>query len=109
MTIVGVVFIVLILICAPFYILYNIYIRWGTGISWWEGYVVCPNCNYKLRTDSNYDEKVVRQYYEHETKSGKPDLRYKENSLCLDKIYFFKCHVCETQFDIEDTEYGADL
>ena len=90
------------------YILYNIYIRWGTGISWWEGYVVCPNCNYKLRTDSNYDEKVVHQYYEHETKSGKPDLRYKENSLCLDKIYYFKCHVCETQFEIEDTEYQDD-
>jgi uncharacterized Zn finger protein (UPF0148 family) len=104
-----VIVIVIVLLCIPFYILYNIYIRWGTGISWWQGFVVCPKCDYKLRTDSNYDVQVVRQYYQYETKSGKPDLRYKDNSLCIDKKHLFKCHVCETKFEIEETEYGADL
>ena len=104
----AVIAIVLVLLCFPFYILYQIFIRWGTGISWWEDYVVCKNCDYKLRTDSNYDVQVVRQYYLHETKSGKPDLRYKDNWLCEDKKYFYKCHVCETKFKIEVTESPTD-
>lgn len=80
----AVIVIVLVLLCIPFYIFYNIYIRWGTGINWWQGFVVCPKCDYKLKTDSNYEVQVVRQYYQYETKSGKPDLRYKDNSLCID-------------------------
>ena len=104
----AVIFIVLVLLAFPFYILYNVYIRWGTGLSWWEGYVVCPNCTYKLKTDSNYDVQLVHQYYMYETKSGKPDLRYKDNPLCLDKKYFFKCHVCETKFELEKTEYDSE-
>jgi hypothetical protein len=100
--------IVLVLVCLPFYIIYNIYIRWGTGISWWESYYVCPKCSYKLKLNSHFDEKIKNEYWEYETKSGRPDLRYKENALCKDKIYFFKCSSCEHKFEIEDTEYDYD-
>ena len=36
----AVIVIVLVLLCIPFYILYNIYIRWGTGISWRQACVL---------------------------------------------------------------------
>ncbi len=105
MSFIGFLIIILILVCFPFYIIYAIYIRRGTGISWWKSYIPCPKCNFKLSIDSHYNVKLINEFYEYECKDGSPDMRYKENSLIKEKIYYYKCSSCLNEFEIEDTEW----
>ena len=102
------IFIGLFIVVLPFYIIYNIIIRWGTDIHWWEGYFVCPSCNLKARIDSYHDQEVLEQFYVHETKSGRADRRYSDNPLMVTTKYYFKCKSCETIFDITATDPSTE-
>lgn len=108
MTAIGFILLVLIVICAPFYIIYNIYIRRGTGIKWWEAYFICPKCNVKIGENAYYKAETLDQWYTHETKSGQPDLRYKDNPLVKEISYHYKCNACSHDFNLIDTDYDAE-
>lgn len=108
MTILGFIIIFIIAICLPFYIVYAIYIRRGTGIKWFEGYFLCPNCQFKIGENMYYKTEILNEWYTYETKKGNPDLRYKDNPLCRETKYYWICKNCNHSYDDIYTDYDME-
>ena len=108
MTPFAIIICILILICLPFYIIYSLYIRRGTGIKWYEGYFLCPKCQFKIGENMYYKTEILNEWYTYETKYGKPDLRYKDNPLCRETKYYFNCKNCNNEFNDIRTDYNVD-
>lgn len=61
---------------------------------------ICPNCN---RCSEKFSEKkLIKQHYQHETATGKPNLRYKYNPLISHYEYIYQCpnKKCNKQFNL---------
>jgi len=108
MTVVGLIILIIFFICLPFYIIYSIYIRKGTGIKWYEGFFLCPKCQFKIGENMYYKTEILNEWYTHETKKGNPDLRYKDNPLCREIKYYFTCKNCKYDFNEISTDYDVE-
>ena len=67
--------------------------RWFAGM----GKVKCPECGAKSKEHEVLDQQSY-QGYKHQTKTGKPDLRYKKNPLIKWTVVTHACTECGEQF-----------
>lgn len=45
--------------------------------------ILSPECQYKIGENMYYKTEILNEWYIYETKYGRPDLRYKDNPLCM--------------------------
>jgi TM2 domain-containing membrane protein YozV len=66
-----------------------------------DKYHICPKCN--KGTKEHEKDEIIRQVYRHQTKDGKRDSRYTNNTLYSTHVYTISCRHCSHSFSDEVT------